>query len=121
VASVIPNGPTDRRQLGVWGEQMAAEWYEEHGYVVMARNWRCDMGELDLVCRKEGVLVVCEVKTRRTDTFGSPAEAVTAGKQRRIRQLAARWLREHPLGYREIRFDVASVDRGALRVIEGAF
>jgi putative endonuclease len=94
---------------------------------VLARNWRCREGELDLVLRRGGCLVFCEVKTRRGVGFGLPAEAVTGEKQRRLRRLAARWLGEQPPARRfaEIRFDVAAVQlqsgRPDLEVIEAAF
>lgn len=100
---------------------MAAAWYEAAGYEVLARNWRCTEGELDLVCRNGDTIVVCEVKTRRTAAFGTPAEAVTWAKQRRVRRLGARWLREHGVRCRVVRFDVASVTGSRLEVLEGAF
>jgi putative endonuclease len=66
--------------------------------------------------------VFCEVKTRTSDDFGLPAEAVTRTKQARLRRLAVRWLREEAAGAAQaVRFDVASVLRGRLEVIEGAF
>jgi putative endonuclease len=100
----------------------AAAWYEAHGYEVVARNWRCRDGELDLVLRQGRTFVFCEVKTRTTDAFGVPAEAVTMQKRARIRRLAARWLEEDaPLRPREIRFDVAAILAGDLEIIEGAF
>lgn len=100
----------------------AAAWYEAHGYQVVARNWRCRDGELDLVLRQGRTFVFCEVKTRTTDAFGVPAEAVTTQKRARIRRLAARWLEEDaPLRPREIRFDVAAILAGQLEIIEGAF
>jgi putative endonuclease len=110
------------RALGVTGEDMAAAWYVEHGYEVVARNWRCRDGELDLIVRAGRLVVFCEVKARSSDTFGSPAEAVVATKRARIRRLAARWLDEHrgPRP-REIRFDVVAVTGGEVTVIEGAF
>jgi putative endonuclease len=89
---------------------------------VVARNWRCSDGELDLVVRRGRTVVFCEVKARTSAAFGSPAEAVTGAKQARLRRLATRWLREvgrPPAGV--IRFDVASVLRGTVEVIEGAF
>jgi putative endonuclease len=68
------------------------------------------------------VFVFCEVKTRTTDAFGVPAEAVTKTKQARIRRLAARWLEEAaPVRAREIRFDVVSVLAGEIEILEGAF
>jgi putative endonuclease len=116
-----------RRALGAAGEDVVARWYTDAGYRVLDRNWRCREGELDLVVARPGVVVFCEVKTRRGTAFGSPAEAVTFTKQRRIRTLAMRWLADHPEAKaRELRFDVASVlaVRGTppvVDVIEGAF
>ena len=113
---------TDRASLGAAGEAAAARWYEAGGYTIVARNWRCRDGELDLIAAKGRLYVFCEVKTRTTDTFGLPAEAVTRQKQIRIRRLAARWLEaEAPARPRSIRFDVASVRDGVVEMIEGAF
>ena len=99
-----------------------AAWYEARGYVVEARNWRCRQGELDLVVRKGGTVVFCEVKTRSSDAFGAPVEAVTRAKQLQVRRLAARWLAERgPPRRGPVRFDVASVLAGKVEVVEGAF
>jgi putative endonuclease len=114
-------GDRDPRALGAAGEDLAAEWYERMGYRVVDRNWRCRLGEIDLVCRSGGLLVVCEVKTRTSDAFGAPEEAVTAAKQRRLRRLGARWLSEHRVRATVVRFDVVSVEGGRVRVIEDAF
>ncbi|MHB8220757.1 MAG: YraN family protein [Acidimicrobiales bacterium] len=111
----------DRRRLGAVGEDAAAAWYRAAGYQVLDRNWRCAEGEIDLVCRRGGTVVVCEVKTRGTPTFGSPFEAVTVSKRRRLRGLGARWLREHEVRCVCVRFDVAGVIHGRVEVIEGAF
>lgn len=112
-----------RRRLGAAGEDRAAAWYHRQGYEIVARNWRCRDGELDLVCRRGRSLVFCEVKTRRSADFGHPAEAVTPAKQQRIRGLAARFLAEVPLAFRpgEIRFDVAGILAGRLDVVQAAF
>jgi putative endonuclease len=89
---------------------------------VVARNWRCRDGELDLVLRQGRTFVFCEVKTRTSDAFGVPAEAVTRQKLARIRRLAARYLEEDaPMRPREIRFDIAAILGGQLEIIEGAF
>ena len=111
-----------RRALGASGEQAAANWYVANGYDVVARNWRCRDGELDLIVRRGRAFVFCEVKTRTSVAFGAPVEAVTRTKQMRLRHLAARWLADHA-GIRatEIRFDVASVLAGQVEVVQGAF
>lgn len=113
-----------RLRLGALGEQRAADWYRENGYTVVARNWRCREGELDLVVARPGELVFCEVKARSSARFGTAAEAVTARKQARLRLLATRFLAASGDGGRrgrDLRFDVVAVTGGHLEVIEGAF
>jgi putative endonuclease len=116
-----------RRALGTRGEAAVARWYADAGYRVLDRNWRCREGELDVVVARDSVLVFCEVKTRRSTAFGTPAEAVTVTKQRRLRVLAMRWLDAHPDARAPaLRFDVAAVfaEPGrdvVIDVIEGAF
>jgi putative endonuclease len=109
-----------RRAFGQAGEDRAAAWYAARGYTVLARNWRCREGELDLVVRRGRTLVFVEVKARRTDRFGIPAEAVTPLKQRRLRTLARRYL-EASGAHGALRFDVVSILDGHLSVIEAAF
>ncbi|MGH9072662.1 MAG: YraN family protein [Acidimicrobiales bacterium] len=116
-----PRGALNR-SLGRRGEAAAAAWYEARGYEVLARNWRRREGEIDLVLGQGRAYVFCEVKTRTTDAFGVPAEAVTREKQLRLRRLAARWLDEEAPGpARQIRFDVVSILSGEIEVIQGAF
>jgi len=101
-------------QLGQDGEELAAQHLTEDGFTVLDRNWRCREGELDIVARDpDGTLVFCEVKTRSSALFGLPAEAVGRVKANRIRQLALRWLDDHPAARSaaDIRFDVVSVVR----------
>ena len=117
-----PN-PMQARARGQAGEEATAVWYVANGYIVLARNWRTRAGEIDLVCAlpDKSQLVVCEVKSRRTDHLGAPAEAVTPAKQARLRRLAAAYLLTSPVRYGEVRFDVACVLGSTLSVIEGAF
>jgi putative endonuclease len=110
-----------RRALGIAGEDAVAAWYEANGYEVVARNWRCRDGELDLIVRRNRTIVFCEVKARSTVAFGVPAEAVNHLKRQKLRVLASKWIDDSPIRPREIRFDVASVVGDAVEVIEGAF
>lgn len=114
-----------RPALGRAGEEIAAAGYIRDGYRIVARNFRCGQGEIDIVAMNGRTLVFCEVKTRSTDLFGDPSEAVTPVKQARLRRLAAAWLAQNPTRAKELRFDVVSVvmGRGRTRVtrLEDAF
>ena len=97
-------------------------WYTRRGYALVARNWRCQAGEIDLILNGTNVLVFCEVKARASEEFGGPQAAVGWQKQRRIRRLAAIWLVEfRPAGHFQLRFDVAAVVGTRVTVIESAF
>jgi putative endonuclease len=113
-------------ELGRRGEDLAVQYLERRGLVVLSRNWRCRDGEIDVVATQRGRLVVCEVKTRSGTRFGEPAEAVTTRKAARIRRVTQAWLAAHHVRWCEIRFDVLAVlvEPGrpvAVRHYEGAF
>ena len=110
-----------RRERGLAGETVAAAWYEAHGYDIVARNWRCRTGELDLIVRKGPLFVFCEVRSRRTAAFGTPGESVTHEKRQRVRHLAASWIQESRVRPATIRFDVAAILGDELQILEGAF
>lgn len=97
--------------LGRYGEELAVRHVEADGFVVLERNWRCDIGEVDIVARDGDVLVVCEVKTRSSLAYGSPFEAVTQRKLHRLERLGIRWMRERGVRPRSMRVDVVSVLR----------
>lgn len=115
-----------RGSVGVEGESAALAHYRRAGYRLVARNWRCALGELDLVMARGGTLVFCEVKTRRSAGHGGPFEAVTWKKQAKLRALAQAFLLVHRGDWDEIRFDVASVMEGrdgtlSVHVFDSAF
>ena len=94
------------------GEVAAVQYLVKQGWTIVARNWRCSLGELDIVAREGDCLVVCEVKTRRTLDYGSPLEAITWRKAARLRRLAGWWIEAHPevSGVtRRVRVDVVGV------------
>jgi len=98
-----------RSTLGAYGETFAARYLIDQGMVLLDRNWRCELGEIDLVLRDGRVLVVCEVKTRSSLAFGSPLEGVTEQKAARLRRLAARWLADHTIRPEEVRIDLVGL------------
>jgi putative endonuclease len=109
-------------ELGRAGEDLAAEWYRHRGFRILDRNWRSSLGELDLVARSGRIVVMAEVKTRRSDAFGIPALAVNPAKQRRLRRLAAQWLAERGTRERlDVRFDVVAITGSRVDVYERAF
>ena len=102
--------------VGRFGERLAADHLVAAGLTIIATNWRCPSGEIDIIAQDGPVLVFVEVKTRSTLAFGDPAEAVGPAKAARIRALALRWIgerREAEPGeyWDQLRFDVISVLR----------
>lgn len=110
-----PPSGSHRTSLGARGEQLAADHLAAQGLEIVARNWAVRSGavrgELDIVAvdRAAGVVVVCEVKTRRGDAYGGPFLAVTRTKQAKIRELAVAFLRDAGLCLPTVRFDVIGV------------
>lgn len=98
-----------RQATGELGERAAETAYVRRGYRVAARNWRCRLGEIDLVLTRGDTLVVCEVKTRRGDRFGAGWQAVDGRKQAKLRALAEVYLAATGARASRVRFDVASV------------
>lgn len=113
---------TDRRHtLGQVGEALAARELERRGYHLLERNWRCPIGEIDLVAEKEGALVFVEVRTRRGSQRGTPLESVTPAKQAKLIELAQTYCQERAVGDRDWRIDVVAVEmspRGRLLRID---
>jgi len=118
--------PSDpRRQLGDHGEDLAAAALKQQGYKILERNYVTPLGEIDLIARQGKVLVVVEVKTRKSTRFGSPQEAVSLTKQGRLRRLADYYLKAKGLTGSPVRFDVVAVtlagDEPQVEIIQGAF
>ena len=114
---------TDRRsERGRTGEDAALRVYEGRGFALVARNWRCPLGELDLVVVRRDLLVFCEVKSKSGDRLGDPLEMVTTEKQRRLRRAAEAWLALHPDLYGlEMSWGVIAVRDGRLQRVRNAF
>jgi putative endonuclease len=97
--------------LGRQGEQLAAEYLEQAGFRILDRNYRCASGEIDIVAADCRELVACEVKTRSGVRYGTPAEAVTGEKLRRLRRLAVHWVLVHGVTFDGLRVDIVGVLR----------
>ena len=113
-----------RTDLGRRGETLAARHLTSLGMQVLARNWRCPGGELDLVLRQGSTLIACEVKTRSGTGFGDPLDAITPAKQVRLRRLLATWATEHGGGADVLRVDSVGIvwpehERPLLRHVVG--
>lgn len=96
-------------RLGEQGEHLAARYLAQKGLILLDRNWRCPDGELDLVLTDGTQIVVCEVKTRTSDNWGAPAEAVDDEKADRIRRVAAQWRAGRDLTHVDTRYDIVAV------------
>jgi putative endonuclease len=98
-----------RKKLGDWGEALAARHLVELGYQIVAKKWRCQAGEIDLVVQAGSTLVFVEVKTRRGDRAGTPEEGLTAAKARKLLLLAQHYLLQHDLDV-AYRIDMVAVE-----------
>ncbi|MBD3941538.1 YraN family protein [Microbacterium sp. NEAU-LLC] len=101
----------EKDELGRAGEDRAARYLTELGYTVLARNWRCRGGEIDLVVADARHVVVVEVKTRRGEAYGHPFEAIDARKRARLWRLAMAWAGEHRelMQGRRLRIDAVGI------------
>lgn len=100
---------TERIELGRRGEQAAREYLERKGYWIIAQNYRCCHGEVDIIAEKEEGLYFVEVKTRKGYSYGMPAEAVTGQKQRRLRYAAAFYVMREARENTELHMDVIEI------------
>lgn len=96
-------------ELGRMGEQLLRRTLQQKGVEIIASNWRCAYGEIDLIVGTEEEIVFIEVKTRRSPRFAEARESVNRHKQQCILQSAQCWLLEHPAEERQPRFDVAEI------------
>ncbi|MEP7198653.1 MAG: YraN family protein [Chloroflexota bacterium] len=113
--------PTTKRQLGDAGEELAVRALQARGLIIVARNYRCTAGEMDVIARDGDALVFVEVKTRRGDQFGTAAEAVNARKQQKLIDVAETYLQAKQLDDVDWRIDVVAVEmdaRGKLLRVE---
>lgn len=112
----------NKRKLGQEQEEKAAELLENMGYQIVSKNYRCRLGEIDLIAREKGTLVFIEVKYREKNIAGTPEEAVTFRKQRNISKTAAWYMAEKNLALdTPVRFDVVAITPDQVRIYKNAF
>jgi putative endonuclease len=95
--------------LGSWGEHSAAKYLIRKGYIILERNFRCRLGEIDLIALDGRTLVFIEVKTRRNRSYGLPCEAVNAQKLRHLKRMSSYYITIHHAEHRDARLDVVEI------------
>lgn len=104
------NLPNNNRYFGDIGENYALKLLESNDYKIVGRNFRTALGEIDIICTKENTLVFVEVKTRRSNKFGAPEEAVDKRKLGRIKKAGEFFSLTHPTLPKKLRIDVVAIE-----------
>ena len=108
-----------------WAEDLVAGLYQRDGYEIIARNWHCREGELDIVAVLQvapvKTIVVVEVRSRASNYFGSALESVTLAKQKKLRSATKKFLVSQAISYGAVRFDVVSVMGAKIEIVRDAF
>lgn len=104
-----------KRDVGTRGEQLAVKFLKKSGYKILQRNYRCKLGEIDIVCYDHGTIAFVEVKTRYSDTYGPPELSVTEAKKRQIVKVALHYVAEKKIEGVDCRFDVVSIFRTPMK------
>ena len=111
----------EKQKYGQQGEDLACKYLKKHCYKILERNFRCPLGELDVVALHKGVLVFIEVKARNTLKYGRPADAVDEYKQQKLKRLAELYINMHNKLNMHARFDVVEVLGGEVNLIQNAW
>lgn len=98
-----------RKTFGRKGEDRATAFFVSRGFRIIERNWSCRMGEIDVVCEKDGMTHFVEVKTRRSRVYGNPEESITEGKQQRLRRAVIAYMNARQLDWERIRVDALAI------------
>ncbi len=110
----------EKRKLGAAGEDSAAKHLKRNGYKILKRNFKCPFGEVDIIAEKDGVVAFIEVKTRSSDNFGAPNEAVDKRRRQRYVQTARYYFAGKEIDC-VVRFDIIEVYQGGINHITSAF
>lgn len=110
-----------RIALGKRGEEIAEKFLRNKGYDVIERNYRCSIGEIDIICINDNKLVFVEVRSRSTNNYGLPEESINFTKKKKIRAVALHFLQSQNRLIKEIQFDVIAIrfsKEGAIESLE---
>lgn len=110
-----------RINLGRKGEDISVKFLKKQGYKIIERNYRCSLGEIDIVAKDKNILCFVEVKTRKTEEYGLPEEAIDGRKQKKLAKVALTYLKEKKIYKQDLRFDVVSVHPNHVELIKDAF
>jgi putative endonuclease len=99
-----------RRDTGILGEKIASNFLKKRGYHIEEANYRCPEGEVDLIARHQDYLVFIEVRTKRSQAFGTPEESITATKEERLKNVAAYYQQTHDALPQQCRIDVVAIE-----------
>jgi len=116
-----------KRDLGSIGEDIACSYLKRHGYIIIAKNYTTPIGEIDIIAEDGDAIVFVEVKTRRSETFGFPEEAVNKKKMHKLTNVAYFFIKSANMLHRYVRFDIVAVIRPrafgktSVRLIKDAF
>src|SRR3989344_4868326 len=105
------------RRVGISGEEFASKLLESEGYKIIERNFSCKLGEIDIIATKDSSLVFVEVKTRRSNKYGKPEEAVTLRKIQKIERCGEFYMKFHSNLPKKLRIDVVSIEINGGKVI----
>jgi putative endonuclease len=101
--------PDNRKKLGSKGEKLAAKFLKRKGYRIVHRNYRCRLGEIDIIAKQDDTIIFVEVRTKQTDEFGAPQYSITAAKKGHISKVALWYIKENKLINQSCRFDVVAI------------
>lgn len=110
---------TYRQRFGQWGEAIAAQYLEQHGFLIIERNWRCQYGEIDIIAQElsSGFMAFVEVKVRRPGQFGRAIASISPAKERSLRQAIEHYVMEYSVTV-PYRCDVIAIDQGGQTILQ---
>src|SRR3989338_2012488 len=115
----------NRQLTGKMGEDIAVDFLQKSGYKIVERNFRCKLGEIDIIALDKNILIFIEVRTKKTSSFCTPQETVNFSKQKKIQRLSLYYLMKKQIKNKDCRFDVVAIDlskgKNGIELFKNAF